>query len=182
MAGPIPPYALFVLTDDIDIDYLNGSLTRAYKGNYEAGWDLYVATDSYSDAPKRLENQYPEGTKAPLENSDFRSPFIGKSLESCAEWLKNAPDEVALNREYFTAVDQFSRADDTVLICRVVSGQDKGELAVEYFPEKTDDATTQMAVSIGLKFDEALQRYQRNRVRDGKPDRSNGEPYSRTSS
>jgi hypothetical protein len=74
-------------------------------------------------------------------------------------------------------MDQFSRTNDTVLICRTIKA-DNGKLDVEFFPEKTDHLTTQMAVSIGLKFDEALQRYQRNRIRDGKPDRSRGEPYS----
>jgi len=161
---------------------LNEALTRAYKGNFEASWNLYVATDKYTDAPKKPENRYPEGTKAPIQDSSPQSPFTGKALESCAEWLRDAPDEVALNREYFTAMDQFSRTDDTILICRTIPSKESGKLDVEYFPEKTDDATIQMAISIGLNFDEALRRYQVNRMVDKKPDRSKGQPYSRVPS
>ncbi|CAM1501389.1 Fc.00g105510.m01.CDS01 [Cosmosporella sp. VM-42] len=177
MTGPIPPYALFVLAEDIDVRYLNESLFQAYQGFDEVAWDLYVATDSYNEAPTKLEGRYPEGTKAPLKDVGFRSSFIGQTLEFCGEWLQNAPAHIALNRDYFTAMDQFSRVDDTVLICRVIPAEDGGELIVEYFPEKTEDATIQISVSIGLRFDEALQRYQRNRMRDGKPDRSKGGPY-----
>lgn len=72
-------------------------------------------------------------------------------------------------------MDQFSRADDTVLLCRAVRGQ----LVIECFPEKTDNAVIQMSVSLGIRFDEALRRYQVRRMVDGKPDRSQGHPYSK---
>ncbi|KAF3066435.1 Bifunctional epoxide hydrolase 2 [Daldinia childiae] len=116
MTGPIPPYALFVLVDDINANYLNDALTRAYKGNFEAAWEQHLV-GSYEDAPKKLENAYPEGTKTPID-VDFRSPFAGKPPEECALWLQNAPEDVALNREYFLFIDQFSKEDDTIQICR----------------------------------------------------------------
>lgn len=136
-----------------------------------------MATDAYGDAPKKLDNAYPEGTKAPIQHGRFH--FTGKTLESCADWLRDAPDDVALNREYFTAMDQFSRADDTVLLCRAVRGQQPTKLVIECFPEKTDNAVIQMSVSLGIRFDEALRRYQIRRTVDGKPDRSKGQPYSK---
>ncbi|KAI1244684.1 hypothetical protein MGN70_014561 [Eutypa lata] len=160
MAGPIPPFAFFV-TAEVDGEYLNDALARAYKGNFEAAWEQYLATDNYQDAPRRVKNAYPEGTKAPIP-ANFSSPFVGKTLEDCAKWLQEAPDDVALNREYFTAVDNSSREDDTIQICRVIA-----------------ESTIQMSTSLGVKFDEALQRYQRNRMRDGKPDRSKGVPYKK---
>ncbi|KAI0134970.1 hypothetical protein F4814DRAFT_399545 [Daldinia grandis] len=178
MAGPIPPYALFVLVDGIDAHYLNDALTRAYKGNFEAAWEQYLVVGSYEDAPKKLENAYPEGTKAPID-ADFRSPFIGKTPEECALWLQNAPEDVALNHEYFLFMDQFSKEEDTIQICRAEQDVRTGELHVEYFPEPVGDSTVRIATSLGLKFDEALQRYQRNRIRDGRPDRSKGVPYGR---
>ncbi|KAI1478787.1 hypothetical protein F4774DRAFT_144329 [Daldinia eschscholtzii] len=178
MAGPIPPYALFVLADGIDADYLSDALTRAYKGNYEAAWEQYVVTGSYDDAPKKLENAYPEGTKPPVD-ANFQSPFIGKTPEECVLWLQNAPEDVALNHESFFFIDQFSKEDDTMQICRAENDPKTGKLEVEYYPVSTEDATLEMATALGVKFDENMQRYQRNRIRDGKPDRSKGVPYSR---
>ncbi|KAI1642158.1 uncharacterized protein F4817DRAFT_369643 [Daldinia loculata] len=177
MTGPMPPYALFVLVDDIDADYLNDALTRAYKRNFEAAWEhKYLVIGGYENAPKKLENAYPEGTKAPI-HADFRSLFIGNTPEECALSLQNAPEVVALNREYFLFVDQFSKEEDTIQICRVEQNIGTKRLHVEYFPKPTGDSTVRIATSSGLKFDEALQRYQRNRIRDGRPDRSKGVPY-----
>ncbi|EMR71282.1 hypothetical protein UCREL1_1676 [Eutypa lata UCREL1] len=177
MAGPIPPFAFFV-TAEVDGEFLNDALTRAYKGNFEAAWEQYLATDNYQDAPRRVKNAYPEGTKAPIP-ANFSSPFVGKTLEDCAKWLQEAPDDVALNREYFTAVDNSSREDDTIQICRVIGKGELGNIQVECFPVPTAESTIQMSTSLGVKFDEALQRYQRNRMRDGKPDRSKGVPYKK---
>ncbi|KAI0381678.1 hypothetical protein F5Y04DRAFT_280758 [Hypomontagnella monticulosa] len=178
MAGPTPPFALFVIADGIDVDYLSDALKRAYKGGFEAAWEQYLVTGDYDDAPKKLENTYPEGTEAPVASS-YQSPFIGKTVEDCAAWLQNAPDGVALNRDYFLVIDEFSKKSDSVQICRVLHTEGGGGFEVEYFPESTDDSTVQMNTSLGVKFDEALQRYQRNRMRDGKPDRSKGMPYDR---
>jgi len=193
MSGPQPPYALFVTAEDIDVDvgpaprlchpsltriqYINDTLTRAWKGDMEAAWELYLATDDYDDAPKkRTDNQLSEGTKAPV-STDFKSPFIGKALEECAKWLQRAPEERELNREYFTALDEHSKEDDTVLLCRIVDSDGSGNVTLQYFPVPTGDTVVEMQTSHGLVFDEKLQNYQRQRMTDGKPDRSKGEPY-----
>lgn len=159
--------------------YINDSLTRAWKGDYEAAWELYVATDDYEDAPKkRSDNELSEGTHAPI-STGFRSPFVGKTLEECARWLQRGPDEVELNRQYFTALEEHSKEDDTVLLCRTVeSDDDSGNVILQYFPVPTGDAVAEMQTSLGTKFDEKLQNYQRQRMQDGQPDRSKGEPYS----
>jgi hypothetical protein len=132
---------------------------------------LYLATDNYDDAPKvRSDNQLPEGTHAPASN--FASSFIGKTLDECAEWLQSAPDDVALHREYFTALNEHSKVDDTVLLCRMINSK------LQYFPVSTGDTVVEMMTSHGTKFDERLQNYQRQRMRDSKPDRSKGKPYT----
>ncbi|KAL9110582.1 MAG: hypothetical protein Q9227_004940 [Pyrenula ochraceoflavens] len=174
MAGPQPPYALFVTTDGVDVAYINKCLTRAWEGNFKAAWFLYVA-ESYDGAPrKRTDNEISEGTKAPM--SDFQSPFLDCSLEECAKWLQSAPDEISLQREYFTALDQFSKEDDTILLCRYVETHTEGQSTrkLQYFPVPTSDAVMSMQNALGLKFDEKLQNYQRSRMKDGKPDRSKG--------
>ncbi|KAI8959221.1 hypothetical protein F5Y11DRAFT_13302 [Daldinia sp. FL1419] len=179
MTGPVPPYALFVLVEDVDARYLSDALTRAYKGNFEAAWEQYLVTGNHEDAPKKLKNAYPEGTKAPVPD-DFRSPFVRKTPEECALWLQDAPEDVALNREYFLFMDEFSRTEDTIQICRVKHDAETGYFHVEYFPELTGDSTIQIATSLGSKFDDALERYQCRRMRDGKPDRSQGIPFDQT--
>ncbi|EON68582.1 hypothetical protein W97_07840 [Coniosporium apollinis CBS 100218] len=178
MSGPQPPYALFVIAQGVNVDYINDSLTRAWKGDFEAAWELYLATDDYEDAPKkRSDNELSEGTRAPI-STDFKFPFIGKTLEDCAKWLQRAPDEVELNREYFTALGEHSKEDDTVMLCRIVDSDDAGNVTLQYFPVPTGDAVVEMQTTLGVKFDEKLQNYQRQRMQDGKPDRSKGEPYA----
>jgi hypothetical protein len=85
-----------------------------------------------------------------------------------------------------------SKTDDTVLARRVVSssegeegegeggrgGEGGGEqLKVEYFPQPTDTIAMKMMTNERLKFDEKALNYQRSRLKDGKPDRSNVGPY-----
>lgn len=111
-----------------------------------------------------------------MKDREFKPPFIGKTVEHCAKWLLNAPDDIALNREYFLAINEFSRSEDTLLICRILDRKD-GELEIEYYPEEIGYTGLLMAVMIGVKYDEALQHYQRNCMRDEKPDRSRGKSY-----
>jgi len=159
------------------LQYMNETLTRAWKGAYEGGWDLWVATDNYNDAPKhRDDNELPVGSEPPI-SSDYHSPFIGKTLEECAKWLQGAPDDVALHKTYFTALDEHSKEDDTVMMCRIVESKGEGEVKLEYFPLETDTIQMYIATSDGLKFDERALNYQRQRMQDGKPDRSKAGPY-----
>lgn len=102
----------------------------------------------------------------------------------CAQWLQGVGSEVGLNKEYFTVIDEFSKNDDTVLVCRIVfsaeadgGGEEGGKLKVEYFPQPTGSIAMEMATNGGSKFDEKAINYQRSRLKDGKPDRSNAGPY-----
>lgn len=156
-------------------------MTRAWKGNFKAGWDLWVATSNYDDVPKnRNDNQLPEGTTAPIPQN-FTSPFAGKTLNECAKWLQNAPSDVAIDKEYFTAIDEHSQEDDTVLVCRVLkqgkNGDGDGDVELAYFPQPTDKIVMEMATNDGLKFDEKAGNYQAQRREDGRPDRSRAGPY-----
>lgn len=155
---------------------INNGLRRAWEGNYRGGWQLWLATDSYDDIPKaRNDNELPTGTEPPISDT-FTSPWVGKSLEDCAKWLQQAPADSAVHRDYFTAMNEFSKKDDTVLVCRVKS-KDGDKIELEYFPQPTDKIVMEMATNGGLKFDEKAQNYQRSRMKDGKPDRSKAGPY-----
>lgn len=136
-----------------------------------------MATNNFDNAPKtREDNKPPEATKPPLSDS-FKSPWAGKSLEDCAKWLRSAPSDVAVHKQYFTAMNEYSKEDDTVLVCRIVESKTGGEFDLEYFPESTDTIVMSMWTNDSLKFDEKAQNYQRARMRDGKPDRSKAGPY-----
>ena len=151
---------------------INDALTRAKKGNDDGPWELYLATDDPANAPKpREDGRFSEGTCAPVASHDFS--FKGKSIEDCVQWLRATPADVALNRQRFTALTAHSKDDDTVLICRKEEGSD-----LQYYPCANDLVVMQIKTAVGLKFDEYLQSYQRQRMQDGKPDRSKGEPYS----
>lgn len=92
-------------------------------------------------------------------------------------WLQDAGDQVAVNKEYFAVMDQFSKEDDTILMGRVVGTGDRSDVKLQYYPVETEFAVSEMMTSSGLKFDEHLQNYQRSRMVDRKPDRSSGKPY-----
>lgn len=84
---------------------------------------------------------------------------------------------MAVDKEYFTAMDEHSKEDDTVMVCRVVKSKNSGDVELQYFPQPTGTIVMEMATNDGLKFDEKAQNYQRSRMRDGKPDRSKAGPY-----
>lgn len=89
---------------------------------------------------------------------------------------------MGLNTKYFTAMDDYTKEDDTILACRIVQGGGgegggEGKLKVEYFPQSIDAIAMEMVTNEGLKFDEKALNYQRSRLRDGKPDRSKAGPY-----
>lgn len=115
----------------------------------------------------------PDATSPPIDKK-FKSPWAGKDLEEAAEWLLNKPDDVAVDEDHFNALDEFSKEDDTVLICRYVEDKESGKYKLEYFPEPTDTSLMTRTTAMGLKFDEMLLNYQRSRQKDGKPDRSRG--------
>lgn len=123
----------------------------------------------------RNDNELPTGTEAPIPEG-FSSPWTGKSSEECALWLQQAPANVAVHQDYFTVMNEFSKEDDTVLVCRVKS-KNGNKIDLEYFPQPTDKIVMEMATNGGLKFDEKAQNYQRSRMNDGKPDRSKAGPY-----
>lgn len=74
-------------------------------------------------------------------------------------------------------MDEYSKEEDTVMVCRIVeSGQPDNE-KVEYFPQRTDKIVMEMATNDGLKFDEKAQNYQLSMMKLGLPDRSKAGPY-----
>lgn len=121
---------------------------------------------SYTNAPqKRADNLVNEGTHPPI--TAFTSPFAGHSITEAAEWLKQAPQEVDLDRNFFGFLDDYSEEDDTVQLCRI--GED-GE--VRWYPAKPSGA--EFAYKQDEDFESDLMGYIFKQRRVGKPDRSSG--------
>lgn len=85
------------------------------------------------------------------------------------------PNDSGVQREYFTAMNQFSKEDDTVLTCRIRN--DDGKVKVDYYPLSTAEVSMYMITNRDSKFDEAGYNYQSRMKREGKPDRSRGGPF-----
>jgi hypothetical protein len=78
-------------------------------------------------------------------------------------------------KEYFTAVNEFSKEDDTVLTCRV--RMENGNLKVDYYPMPTKYISMYMLTNRDSYFEERGGSYQRRLKQEGKPDRSQGGPF-----
>ncbi|KAF1934760.1 hypothetical protein EJ02DRAFT_439666 [Clathrospora elynae] len=146
--------------------------------------------------PPQQARQSPPASKPPIP-SDFKSPWIDKTAEACAAFLHAMPREEnayaePVNRFLFTALTEFSKEDDTVLMCRVVleheedeSREDRnmpaknedGSIKVEFFPVATERVQMSMWTNDRLKFAEKMGNYQKSRMAKGEPDRSQGKRY-----
>lgn len=132
------------------------------------------------DPPDRLQ---PDGsvlppvqvTKPPVSNS-YISPWSGKTVEDCAKWLQGAPEDVASDKRHFAALNEFSKEDNTVLLCRIKD--DGGNVKLDYFPLNTKWIACYLYTNSGDRFEESFGGYQREMEDEGKPDRSQGGPYS----
>jgi hypothetical protein len=97
-----------------------------------------------------------------------------------------------VNRGLFCAMNEYSQAEDTVLMCRVVlehegdeSREDSetpaktahGSIEVEFFPVETERVQMSMWTNDRLKFREKMVNYQRGVMSKGIPDRSQGKRY-----
>jgi hypothetical protein len=115
------------------------------------------------------------GTEPPILES-YKSPWYGKSVEECAKWLQAAPDDIASDKRHFAAKNQYSMEDNTVLLCRIE--ENDGAFKVDYFPLTTAHVAMYLHTSNGDMFEEPFGRYQREMEEEGRPDRSQGGPYS----
>jgi hypothetical protein len=127
------------------------------------------------------------GTQPPLPAS-YSSPWIGKTVEDCAKWLQEMPRfqstnekkyvvDTGVNDETFLVLNEFSKEEDSVLVCRIAK-EENGESRVDYFPQGTDEVQRQMWTNWSSMFDEKIINYQRVKFRDKLSDRSRSKPLS----
>ena len=77
-----------------------------------------------------------EGDGPPIKK-DYQS-FVGKKVEDVAEWMRNIPQEVDLDRRYFVILDKTVENGD-VVVCRLDGkfGDDPGDLDYMRFDAAT---------------------------------------------
>ncbi|KAI4210762.1 MAG: hypothetical protein LQ351_006438 [Letrouitia transgressa] len=109
-----PPFALFILVDLPTIDDL---LQKAHDGSTVDAWDFYLAVEGYSLAPQKKAGSPQSGTKAPVDRN-FKSPFVGRSLDAIAEWVKQKPGKVDLEPKFFGLLDK-KAGDGKIVLCRI---------------------------------------------------------------
>jgi hypothetical protein len=78
--------------------------------------------------------------------------------------------DTPVNPQYFVFLNEFSKDEDLVFVARLVKDEDGERIRVEYFPQSTDQV--QMMMWTNWQFDERAIMYQRSRLSEKKPDRS----------
>ncbi|KAL8753157.1 MAG: hypothetical protein Q9184_005507 [Pyrenodesmia sp. 2 TL-2023] len=124
-----PPFALFALTD-VSTETLNWVLQEAHDGQGGVGsWWWYLATLDYHVAPQRKPDGTGQvGTPVPIDPS-FSSPFVGKSLEDVAHWLRGKPQSVDVDDRYFGVLDKQAEKSGKIAICRLNDPKVEEEVA-----------------------------------------------------
>lgn len=104
---------------------MNLKLQEAYDGSTTDRWYFWLATKNYDDAPQKNPDHGSDGTEAPIDES-FTSPFVGQSVDAAAEFLRNAPDTVDVERHFFAVLDDRTEKDGSVVMCRIGDMEGKG--------------------------------------------------------
>lgn len=87
---------------------------------------LWLATIDYEDAPKKEANKSNIGTAPPISAS-FNSPFVGQKIEDVARWLRTMPDNIDLDGHHFAIIDDVSREDRSIVVCKIGDKSLKGD-------------------------------------------------------
>lgn len=83
----------------------------------------YWLADTYASFPERKDSgRVPEvGTVPPIDLT-WRSPFIGKSMQECADFAVNAPRDRGLCRMHFVVLDkQQYEKKEWVTCCKIMA-------------------------------------------------------------
>ena len=100
----------------------------AHDGSTVEAWFYYLAKRDYAAAPRKKPGEpNSEATRVPIDKS-YKSPFVGQTIHSVAEWLKEAPTDVDLERKFFAVLDNKAEArEPSIAICRIGNKDGKGD-------------------------------------------------------
>ena len=105
---------------------MSSKLQEAYDGSGLERRYFWLASKNYDNAPQKNPRHGNQGTKPPVDDS-FVSPFVGKSVNDAAEFLKRAPDGVDTERRFFAVIDDRTEKDGSVVMCRVGDMEGEGD-------------------------------------------------------
>jgi hypothetical protein len=87
----------------------------------------WLATDDYSDAPRKSPSNVNDGTEPPI-SKDFVSPWIDCKMEDIIRWLQAKPEDAGFNSRFFAVLDAGSKDDPaTVVVCRIGDAEGEGD-------------------------------------------------------
>ena len=103
---------------------------------------LWLA-DTYEGLPDFQVGARPESTSPPID-SDWKSPFIGKSIEDAANFVRNTPKPPKpLNRTWFAVLQkELFKESRELLICKILPVGGESDLE-----ENEEDATEEFRKS-----------------------------------
>ncbi|KAL8846739.1 MAG: hypothetical protein Q9221_008182 [Calogaya cf. arnoldii] len=123
-----PPFALFAMTE-LSAEIIDWVLQEAHDDPSVNTWWWFLATLDYRAAPQRRPDGRGQiGTPTPIDPS-FSSPFVGKSLEDVARWLREKPRSVDVDPRYFGVLDKQAEKSGKIAICRLNDPKVEEEVA-----------------------------------------------------
>ncbi|EON67541.1 hypothetical protein W97_06909 [Coniosporium apollinis CBS 100218] len=115
--------AMFVLVE-LTTEKIDSILREARSRPYEP-WCYWLA-DQYETAPPDTDEGGIDGTKAPIDK-DWKSPFIGRTLRECADFLRKAPSSAWLDRNFFAVVEEHTLDKGVITLCRIGNWVGEGD-------------------------------------------------------
>lgn len=109
-----------------------------------------------------------------MQITSFAFPWTGKTVEDCAKWLQNVGDrEFRVDRQCFAVVDEYSKKEGTLLVCRNINWEDPfKDVELQYYPKAMWSAAS--CLLYPDHFEKDIMAYRRARKMEEKPDRSKG--------
>lgn len=132
-------------------------MQQAHDGQgIDSWWWYLVATLDYDAAPQRKpDDTGAPGTPPPIDPS-FSSPFVGKSLEDVARWLRGKPQSVDVDGRYFGVLDKQAEKSGKVAICRLNDPKVEKEVASCILNEADYSTLFLAGLDSDLDFDELV--------------------------
>ncbi|CAI6302108.1 unnamed protein product [Periconia digitata] len=114
-------FALFVLTD-VSNEELNEILQKAFDGSTVNSYMFWLASDTFPTAPRRIQKDgttfFENATKPPIPK-DWTSPFIGKTVEDVASFLKTVPRDLCVDWHHFAVLGEEYKEKGLVALYRI---------------------------------------------------------------
>ena len=90
-------------------------------GDVQFLWTMQ--SESYSGLPRFEGNPRKPVPMPKSKLTSFHSDFVGKTLQNLSDFLKGSPEDLQIGREYFVVIDQKTKDEGTMLLCKIEDGE-----------------------------------------------------------